>query len=66
LKADNKIFKEIVGMTLSNFNELFQEVPGAYNQKIRKAKKMGGNSADHDPLLASRVPSSSTLFHFHP
>jgi hypothetical protein len=34
LKADNKIFKKMVGMTLSDFNELLQDISGALFQLI--------------------------------
>ncbi len=39
LKADDKIFKTMVGMTQSNFTELLQDVSGVYNQRTMSGKQ---------------------------
>ncbi len=39
LKTDNKIFKARVGMTLSDFQELLQDVSGAYSQRTKSRKQ---------------------------
>ncbi len=72
LKADEVIFKTLLGVTQSNFNELLQEVTPSVKQlqcqencereNNQKRNLLCGDGSYHDPLLDSTVPTNDASF----